>query len=429
MATDQALFGDVPVTQSARAVRRATAVGLNSAVHRSKALTRAGLLERAFTLAFRGLVYPQIWEDPVVDMAALAIRPTDHVVAIASGGCNVLSYLTASPARITAVDLNGAHIALGHLKRTALRSLPDHAAFLRFFGNAKAAVNIGAYDSHIAPHLDRASRAYWEGRQLNGRRRIAQFADNFYRHGLLGNFITAGHVLARMLGGDPRAILRASNLAEQRQLFDAHLAPVFEKPLFRWLIRQPASLYGLGIPPAQYHALANDLPGGIADVLWHRLERLACGFDIKSNYFAWQAFGRGYSTAADAPLPPYLQRENFELLRARSDRLHLQQCAMTGFLQAAPAESVDCYVLLDAQDWMNDADLTALWTQITRTARPGSRVIFRTAADERLLPGRIPAAILDMWSFDALRSRELAQQDRSSIYGAFHLYTLKDRAP
>ncbi len=41
---------------------------------------------------------------------------------------------------------------------------------------------------------------------------------------------------------------------------------------------------------------------------------------------------------------------------------------------------------------MNDEDLTALWTEITRTARPGARVIFRTAADERLLPGRLPAA-------------------------------------
>jgi S-adenosylmethionine-diacylglycerol 3-amino-3-carboxypropyl transferase len=232
-----------------------------------------------------------------------------------------------------------------------------------------------------------------------------------------------------MLGGDPRAILRASTLAEQRQLFETHLAPVFEKPLFRWLIRQPASLYGLGIPPAQYRALANDLPGGIADVLRQRLERLACGFDIKSNYFAWQAFGRGYSAGADASLPPYLQRENFESLRARCDRLLFRQCAMTEFLRSSAAESADCYVLLDAQDWMSDSDLTALWTEITRTARPGSRVIFRTAADERLLPGRVPAALLDMWSFDVLRSRQLAQQDRSSIYGAFHLYTLKDRAP
>jgi S-adenosylmethionine-diacylglycerol 3-amino-3-carboxypropyl transferase len=381
-----------------------------------------------FTFAFRGLVYPQIWEDPVVDMAALNIRPTAHIVAIASGGCNVLSYLTANPARISAVDLNGAHIALGYLKVAALRRLPDHASFLRFFGGADTSANIDAYDSLIAADLDPVSRAYWEGRQWNGRRRIAQFSNNFYRHGLLGRFIGAGHLLARALGCDPRLILRASTLEEQNRLFEVHLAPVFDKPLTRWLIRQPASLYGLGIPPAQYRVLSNDLPGGIAAVLRQRLERLACGFDIKSNYFAWQAFGRGYARAPDAPLPPYLQRDNFEHVRALSERLQFRQYAMTDFLQESAAESVDCYVLLDAQDWMNDADLTALWTQITRTARPGSRVIFRTAADERLLPGRIPAAILDAWSFDGDRSRELGRLDRSAIYGAFHLYTLKDRA-
>ncbi len=87
-----------------------------------------------------------------------------------------------------------------------------------------------------------------------------------------------------------------------------------------------------------------------------------------------------------------------------------------------PAESCDAYVLLDAQDWMNDADLTALWTQITRTSRPGARVIFRTAADERLLPGRVATAILDQWHYEEERSRALGARDRSAIYGGFHLY-------
>jgi S-adenosylmethionine-diacylglycerol 3-amino-3-carboxypropyl transferase len=75
-----------------------------------------------FTLAFSGLVYPQIWEDPVVDMAALQLKPGDHVVAIASGSCNILSYLAGDPGRISAIDLNGAHIALGKLKLAALRA-------------------------------------------------------------------------------------------------------------------------------------------------------------------------------------------------------------------------------------------------------------------------------------------------------------------
>src|ERR1044071_2506200 len=94
---------------------------LSGAVHRHEQLTRQGLLERAFTFAFRGLVYAQIWEDPAVDMEALAITPDSHVVTIASGGCNVLSYLTANPRAITAVDLNTAHIALNKLKLAAAR--------------------------------------------------------------------------------------------------------------------------------------------------------------------------------------------------------------------------------------------------------------------------------------------------------------------
>src|SRR5262245_58436922 len=97
---------------------------LKRAVHRSKPVSREGLLERLFTLAFRGLVYPQIWEDPVIDMEAMALGPEHHVVAIASGGCNVLSYLTASPRAITAVDVNRAHVALTRLKLAGVLKLP-----------------------------------------------------------------------------------------------------------------------------------------------------------------------------------------------------------------------------------------------------------------------------------------------------------------
>jgi S-adenosylmethionine-diacylglycerol 3-amino-3-carboxypropyl transferase len=410
--------------QSIRAARRATEEGLRTAVHRSKPLSRAGVLERLFTAAFRGLVYPQIWEDPVVDLEALELGPRHRVVAIASGGCNALSYLAADPAEVVAVDLNGAHVALGRLKLAALRHLPDHEAFLAFFGRADTRANLRAYDAVLRHRLDPVTRAYWDARDLIGRRRISMFARNFYRHGLLGRCIGVGHALARLHGLDPSAMLKADSLAHQRALFERRLAPIFDKPAVRWLLRQPASLYGLGIPPAQYRALSNDSPDGIGAVLRQRLERLACGFDIHANYFAWQAFGRRYASGPAASLPPYLQQRHFETLRARSDRLSFAQRSLTETLRDSPATSFDRYVLLDAQDWMNDAALADLWTQITRTARPGARVIFRTAADERLLPGRIPGHLLDAWEYQAERSRELGRRDRSSIYGAFHLYRL-----
>jgi S-adenosylmethionine-diacylglycerol 3-amino-3-carboxypropyl transferase len=418
------LLKEGSLRQSTRVVRRATVAGLGAAVHRHRPLSRAGVLERLFTMAFRGLVYPQIWEDPLVDLDALKVAPDDRILAIASGGCNVLSYLTADPRQIVAVDLNGAHVALGKLKLCALRHLPDYAAFRRFFADADSRENIAAYDALLRDRLDPTSRAYWDGRTVTGRRRIQLFAQNFYRYGLLGRFISAGHVVARLHGVDPAKMLEAKSLAEQKVLFDRHLAPIFDRKLIGWIMRQPASLYGLGIPPAQYRALSNDSPAGIGDVLRQRLERLACGFDLKSNYFAWQAFGRRYDKSADASLPPYLLRENFESVRARADRIDYRQGSITKLLAESPAQSFDCYVFLDAQDWMNDADLNALWTQVTRTAKPGARVIFRTAADERLLLGRVSSDVLNAWTYDEERSRALGAQDRSSIYGAFHLYRL-----
>ncbi|MCW2350680.1 MULTISPECIES: DUF3419 family protein [unclassified Sphingobium] len=396
---------------------------IDRAVINHEATTREGLLERAFAFAFRGLVYAQIWEDPVVDMAALAITPESHVVTIASGGCNVLSYLTADPARITAVDLNTAHIALNRLKQVAAQQLPDYASFHRFFAEADSAENLRAYKAYIRPHLDETARRYWEGRDLVGRRRIGMFRSGAYKRGLLGGFIGAAHLVARLYRIDPRELLAARDMDEQRRIFEARLAPIFERKFIRWLTDQPASLFGLGIPPAQYDALAGDEK--MAAVLRKRLERLACDYDLKANYFAWQAFGRGYGRHADAPLPPYLQQDHYEAVKARADRVDIRHANMTDWLAQQPDASVDRYVLLDAQDWMNDAQLIALWYEITRTARPGARVLFRTAAEPSLLPGRVPDQILERWHYHGEDSLRFTRADRSSIYGGVHLYSLK----
>ena len=225
---------------STKAARKATGANLKAAVHRARPLTRAGVLERMFTFAFSKLVYPQIWEDPVVDMKALDIGAGHEVIAIASGGCNVLSYLTADPAGVTAVDLNGAHIALGKLKICALQNLPDYDTFFRFFGRADARANVGVYDRVLRAKLDPVTRAYWDKRGAFGRRRIGLFARNFYRHGLLGHFLGAGHALARLHGIDPSVILEARTLEEQRRLYEERLAPIFDKRLVRWMMKQPA---------------------------------------------------------------------------------------------------------------------------------------------------------------------------------------------
>ena len=263
-----------------------------------------------------------------------------------------------------------------------------------------------------------------EARDLLGRRRIGYFRTNLYRHGLLGTFIGASHLLARMHGRNPRKILAAKSLEEQRKIFESELAPLFEKRHIRWLLNQPSALFGLGIPPSQFEALKGN-ETHMSNVVHQRLERLACGFDLSDNYFAWQAFGRGYATGRSGPLPPYLLRENFDNLRSRIGDVDVQHRSFTEHLASKEEGSLDAYVLLDAQDWMTEEILNDLWAEIERTARPGARVIFRTAGEESILPGRVPDSILSKFSYDAEKCRALTAKDRSSIYGGFHLYVYK----
>lgn len=399
---------------------------LAHALYQNPALSRDGISERLFALLFSGLVYPQIWEDPEVDMRAMRLGEGHRIVTIASGGCNILAYLTRAPASIDAVDLNPAHIALNRLKLAALAHLPSHADFFRFFSGHGDRGNAARYDHLIAPHLDAASRRYWEGRRWNGRRRIEVFDGNFYRTGLLGFCIALAHAVARLHGVNPVEIMEAKTLRDQRHFFEDRLRPLFDRPLVRLATRSKASLFGLGIPPAQYDALGAGDAGSMAGVLCRRVEKLACDFPLRKNYFAWQAFARRYPAPGEGALPAYLEAARHALLNESAGRVAVHHKSFTELLAEKPTESVDRFVLLDAQDWMSDRQLNALWAEITRTAAPDARVIFRTADEPSLLPGRVSRPLLDVWRYEAEESAALNAQDRSAIYGGFHLYVRRD---
>ena len=402
--------------------RRRSTEKLRAAVHRYGQWSREGILERLFTSLFAGLVYPQIWEDPVVDMAALELSSGKRLITIASGGCNVLSYLAADPLEIVAVDLNAHHVALTRLKLAGARHLPNHATFFRFFGLANDRANLGVYRRLLHGTLDIETRAYWDRRDFLYRPRVQMFSQNFYRRGLLGRFITVSQIGAKLAGVRLGAFSEMRSIAEQKAYFDSAIAPLFDHPFLRWLTSQKASLFGLGIPPAQYDALASAGEGDIAVVLKRRLEKLLCGFPIAENYFAQQALNRRYAAGDGASLPLYLQAAHFDNISDRADRVSVVRQSYTERLCEEEQASLDGYVLLDAQDWMTDAQLKDLWIEVTRTAKPGARLIFRTAGEPNILDGRVPEAILSRWEYRANESQAFCRADRSAIYGGFHLY-------
>ena len=224
---------------------------LKDAVYARK--KKVTLHDRLFALWFERLVYPQIWEDPVVDLKALVLKPTDHLITIASGGCNALSYLTASPKKITAVDLNHTHVALVHLKMEGIRRL-EYKNFYRFFGEAKSVNNPRLYRDLLAPHLNKATRDYWEG-CIKGFDRIRMFEKGFYKYGLLGKLIGLIHISAKIYRVKLDDLLRQPSIEAQGKWFDENVAKIFDSRLAKKIMGSPVALYNLGIPPSQHLSL------------------------------------------------------------------------------------------------------------------------------------------------------------------------------
>src|ERR1700693_2859817 len=119
------------------------------AVRNSRTQEEATVWDRIFAVWFRRLVYTQSWEDPEADLAALQLPLGSTIVTISSGGCNALSYLTARPAQVYAVDLNEAHLSLLELKLAGLRALSSYNDFWQFFGEGDSIANTELYRQRL----------------------------------------------------------------------------------------------------------------------------------------------------------------------------------------------------------------------------------------------------------------------------------------
>ena len=390
------------------------------AVRNSRDEGESTIWDRLFAFWFRRLVYTQIWEDPEADLAALRLPVGSTIVTISSGGCNALSYLTAQPAQVYAVDLNEAHLSLLKLKLAGLRAFSRYAEFWQFFGEAASPSNSELYCRKLRPMLDADARAYWDKRNVIGRPRHRYFTDGFYRHGMLGRFIGLAHLLARFARIDLEVLLNGKTDAPERIQALDRLDRLFQSPVARLITATPALLFSLGIPPQQRALLGAGAP--LNEVLHERLLRLINGHPNETNYFAWQALHRSYPGPGDRCLPPYLQRSRFERMRDGAGLIIPVHANLRPFLESLPAREVDAVVLLDSQDWMAAEEIRALWNAIDRTGSDNVGVIFRTAGSESPLENAELAPLRQIWRRDAERSAVGLQRDRSGIYGGFHCY-------
>jgi S-adenosylmethionine-diacylglycerol 3-amino-3-carboxypropyl transferase len=171
--------------------------------------------------------------------------------------------------------------------------------------------------------------------------------------------------------------------------------------------------------------METETPGGLVGMYRERVKRLACDFPISENYFGWQAFGRSYDRAARQAVPEYLKEENFQTLRDNLDRVEVTNTTLIEYMRSQPDDSLDRFVFLDSQDWMRPDQIAEMWTEIARVGRPGTRIVFRTAAAASPVETALPPSLKAKFDYKEPLSKALLREDRSAIYGGFHLYVME----
>ena len=242
-------------------------------------------------------------------MEALAIAPDHHVVAIASGGCNILSYLTADPTKYHGARSQPVACCAGPSQAGGCGLSADMG--LRFIASSATLMKlpistpivcICATDSipRRAPIGIGAALWAWPAAHRYVFRQ-------FYRHGLLGLLHRLRPCRLRGLHGiKPKTFLGARSARRAAQFFDAYLAPLFDKRLVRWVTRTPALALR-----SRNSAGAIRSAGGraaMADVLSAQPVASAhLRFQLSTTIILPGRLSDAVMASVTAPLPPYLR--------------------------------------------------------------------------------------------------------------------------
>lgn len=316
------------------------------------------------------LLQAQCWEDAETLRAALGVRPGETVVSIASGGDNTLALLLDSPGKIIAVDPIPAQIACCRLKAAAYQRL-GYGELLELIGS-RSGNDRAALLAETLNTVDADTVAVWSSIQDAGIIGI----------GGVGNFERQWS----------RFRHKRLPFAAGKAKIDALFAPKPEsdRALFfdrAWNSRRWRRLYrgALGRALAVVDEESSEttrIDGEIMTRVSARLRRQTVDQDPTMNpYLRWILCGDHGDV-----LPVSLRARNFEMIRARLDRVDWQARSLEGALGMLPAGSVDRFNLGSLFETTSDAAYQHLLKSILRAARKGARLVYWNTLVERSRP-------------------------------------------
>lgn len=355
------------------------------------------------------LVFTHNWEDPESDHAALQIKRNDAVVAITSGGCNVLGFLLFDPQLIYSIDINPAQSYLLELKIAAIKAL-DFEEFISFAGLKNCEHRLNLY-TRIRPFLSKEAIEFWDqqGKILSA---------GFIMKGKYERFIKLAGKFLHLLQGKKRVLglFKEKIKKEQEEYFDN----VWNTRRFHYLFKllfNKRMLAKRGLVADYFHF--DDGSKSFAESFYKRSRKAFRDIPVKGNYFVSLYLLGKYNDERE--VPDYLKKENFGLIKSRLDRIKVITSDAQGWLDAMPAQCIDCFALSNICELMSENDTYRLFAAVCKTARPLARVIFRNL----IIPREVPDALKDKIVKNVPLSKHIYDNDRSFVYGKVAAYSVK----
>ena len=303
-----------------------------------------------------------------MDQRVFNLTEDDHVITIASAGCNVLDYIIEG-AQVTAVDFNSCQIALTELKKVAILQL-NYEQFFAIFSNSNMTLLREVYHSKLRAHLSKPSADFWD----EGIYKI----NSFMYSGTSGSM---SWVLFRVilplfgLGFIRRDLIAGITQDElKKKLAKCEYALRTMAWLMDNILLRGGCVFA-GVPERQME-LGLHRPSNLGTVI----ERIFFQTDLVNDNYFYAGYILGYYKPNNCPR--YLRAEHFDAMKKhlKAGKLHLVHGTMLSAIDAVTSP-ITVASLLDHMDWMPDSMINEEIAHLMRKMSPNGKIFWRTFAD------------------------------------------------
>ncbi|MBA3343386.1 MAG: DUF3419 family protein [Gemmatimonadaceae bacterium] len=358
------------------------------------------------------LYFAQVREDPLLEIEALVPARDDVVVVVGSGGCTALSLLAAGAGRVIAVDSNSTQTSIVELKAAAVTALGTSQAVSFLGGSSMEGRKRRRIYSTLSRFMSSAATACWNSN-------LAMIERGVLNAGVSERFIAlVAGVLRKCVQPRERIerLLACTSLPEQRELYHSEWNNrrwrlLFDLMLNRWAFNRTYE-------PGFFANVANP---SFAAHFRGLLEHALCEVPVATNYFLHHMLTGAYPAGVPRGVPPYLDKSDNDTSRSGALGLELVDGRYQDYLASCADSSVDGFALSNICEWLTAPEVSDLFAQVIRVARPGARVCFRNFVGHTEVPERLKDILVE----DAEWGRAAILRDRSCLQARIAICTVE----